>query len=577
MKHILYILTAVLCLGITACQRHTAYPPAMQQAEALMNTRPDSALLLLKSMADTLTMLPEEARMYHHLLTIQAKDKQYITHTGDSLINRIVAFYEESDDKDRLMMAYYYQGRVYRDMNDAPRALKAFRQAEKVKSPNIDLLTKVYSQMGYLFTYQGLYDEVIRVNKISINLFQSLKQENKAYFAYRDIARAYEAKEMKDSALFYYDKCYQTALANKDSVKLQNILGEQGRLYYNLGQADKAKGILTHLLYHSKQKDKSHINLTLGYIYSEQKLWDSAHFHFHQVLLSDNNYKQYYSHQNLVDIECAKGNYLQASRHAKEALAIKDEIDKVIQTEAVAKINSLYNYQHIEEENLELKLAEKQSDIVILILFSAVLILFVLFLLLLVRHQSMQERFRANKQKVEDLQEQTSDVILENQKKIDEIETNLKNDIEEKAEPEIQMVSMQLQQLKLRNQEIQLTIEQQKLALQTLKHTDVYKLFRRASLGESTKISDRHWVELQTEIKKVYPNFILHIKELYPKATNVEARICILSKLGMPQAHIANVMGYTRGGISLACERFHKKVFGIKCTAKEFAHFIEKI
>ena len=75
MKHILYILTVVFCLGITACQRHTVYPPAMQQAETLMNTRPDSALLLLESMADTLAMLPEEARMYHHLLTIQAKDK----------------------------------------------------------------------------------------------------------------------------------------------------------------------------------------------------------------------------------------------------------------------------------------------------------------------------------------------------------------------------------------------------------------------------------------------------------------------------------------------------------------------
>ena len=54
MKHILYILTVVFCLGITACQRHSAYPLAIQQAEALMDTRPDSALLLLESMADSL-------------------------------------------------------------------------------------------------------------------------------------------------------------------------------------------------------------------------------------------------------------------------------------------------------------------------------------------------------------------------------------------------------------------------------------------------------------------------------------------------------------------------------------------
>ena len=93
----------------------------MLQAEALMNTRPDSALTLLESIADTLAMLPEETRMYHQLLTIQAKDKLYITHTSDSLINRIVAFYEEYGNIDRLMMAYFYQGSTYRDMNDAPR------------------------------------------------------------------------------------------------------------------------------------------------------------------------------------------------------------------------------------------------------------------------------------------------------------------------------------------------------------------------------------------------------------------------------------------------------------------------
>ena len=83
-----------------------------------MNAHPDSALQLLQSMADSFTILPEEAQMYYHLLTIQAKDKQYITHTSDSLINSIVSFYEDYGDKERLMMAYFYQGSVYRDMND---------------------------------------------------------------------------------------------------------------------------------------------------------------------------------------------------------------------------------------------------------------------------------------------------------------------------------------------------------------------------------------------------------------------------------------------------------------------------
>ena len=203
MKPFVYITIWVfLLIGIPACQQHTDYPPAMQQAEKLMDARPDSALHLLQGMADTLTMLPDEAQMYYHLLTIQAKDKQYITHTSDSLINRIVSFYEDSGDKDRLMLAYYYQGSVYRDMNDAPRALKAFQQAVDLNVPNLDLLAKAYNQMGTLFMYQGLHDEVIRVNRKSIELYLLQGKRNRISYAQRDIARMYSAKKMADSALF---------------------------------------------------------------------------------------------------------------------------------------------------------------------------------------------------------------------------------------------------------------------------------------------------------------------------------------------------------------------------------------
>ena len=104
-----------------------------------MNARPDSALKMLQELEDSISIYPEETRMYWHLLTIQAKDKQYIVHTSDSLINSIVEFYERYGDKEKLMMAYYYQGSVYRDMNDAPRALKCFQKAIEINIPHNDL------------------------------------------------------------------------------------------------------------------------------------------------------------------------------------------------------------------------------------------------------------------------------------------------------------------------------------------------------------------------------------------------------------------------------------------------------
>lgn len=69
MKPFAYIAIWVfLLIAIPACQQHTDYPPAMQQAKKLMDTRPDSALHQLQGMADTLAMLSDEAQMYYHLL-----------------------------------------------------------------------------------------------------------------------------------------------------------------------------------------------------------------------------------------------------------------------------------------------------------------------------------------------------------------------------------------------------------------------------------------------------------------------------------------------------------------------------
>lgn len=203
----------------------------MLEAEKCMNTRPERALELLQYLEDSLSSLPEETQMYYHLLCIQAKDKQYITHTSDSLINRIVEFYENRDDTDKRMMAYYYQGSTYRDMNDAPRALKSYQQAIDISSPDNELLPKVYSQMGNLFAYQGLYDESIEVNRKQMNFYTKRGELNKTSFALRDIARMHDAKNQKDSALTYYKKACNTALTNRDSSIYYHILGGIWRIF----------------------------------------------------------------------------------------------------------------------------------------------------------------------------------------------------------------------------------------------------------------------------------------------------------------------------------------------------------
>ena len=578
MKTLISIILTIIIVFLASCTTSTTYPTAMQQAEECMNTRPDSALTLLGNISDSICQYPKEVQMYWHLLTIQAKDKQYIVHTSDSLINRIVEFYETNGDKSKLMLAYYYQGRVFRDMNDATRALKAFQKAEEQQVPDWDLLTKVYSQMGYLFAYQGLYDEAISVNRKSISIYNRSGKEYKTSYAWRDIARMYDMKRITDSALIYYQKACDIALTNKDTNRYYGILSELGGKFYEMGKHETAKRILLEMVQKPTFKNKSHIYSYLGNIYENNQQWDSAYYYRQKALETNNIHKKFDNYIGLGWIEKARGNEKQALHYLEKALWLNDSIQKITRTEEIAKINSLYNYQHTEAENNRLQLKQEQHEKMLLAAALIILTAAMLCVWLVISRQQERKKFKDNEEKLKQLHklaEQQNQTILEaNKEKIKELENTLQDNTQKKGELEKQMAHIQVELLKWQNQGIQLSINQKELAVKALTATDAYIRFRRVSLGEKIEIKASDWSELRSEINLTYPNFLTNLQELYPKMSLVETRICLLTKIGMPPAHIAKVLGYSRSSITTARDRLYKKIFGTDGTAEKFVDFI---
>lgn len=572
----LFILIIATCLP--GCTSHIPYPSTILQAESVMNTRPDSALLILREMMDTIHIYPKETQMYWHLLTIQARDKLYITHTSDSVINQIVKFYEECDDKNKLITAYYYQGSIYRDMNDVPKALKAFQKALDVNVPKHDLSIKAYNQMGSLFMRQGLYDEVIRVNRIAIELYTQQEKETKASYAWRDIARMYDMKGKMDSAFYYYKKAYHTALADKDSAKYYGILSESAEAYRKMGMIDSARQILSMSLKQPKIRNKAHIYMILGDVYEDLQCWDSAYYYRQKVLETNNIHKKFDNYIGLGWIEKARGNEKQALHYLEKALWLNDSIQKITRTEEIAKINSLYNYQHTEAENNRLQLKQEQHEKMLLAAALIILTAAMLCVWLVISRQQERKKFKDNEEKLKQLHklaEQQNQTILEaNKEKIKELENTLQDNTQQKGELEKQMAHIQVELLKWQNQGIQLSINQKELAVKALTATDAYIRFRRVSLGEKIEIKASDWSELRSEINLTYPNFLTNLQELYPKMSLVETRICLLTKIGMPPAHIAKVLGYSRSSITTARDRLYKKIFGMDGTAEKFVDFI---
>ena len=579
MKSYIYIwlLSVVLLVG---CTGQTSYPEAMKQAETCMDAHPDSALHLLSNYGDSVGALPEEAQMYYYLLTIQAKDKLYITHTDDSLINRIVQFYEEENRPERLILAYYYQGSVYRDMNDAPRALKAFQQVADINrdSAPSDLMARTYNQMGRLFAYQGLYDESLEANRQAARQFLLQGKKNRTSYAYRDMARMFDMKEQKDSALFYYQKAHSMAVEAGDSHRMYGILGEMASFYETkLNKADTAKTMLLQVLQNRKIRNNN-VYQSLGRIYEKKKQLDSAYYYWEKSLNVPNLFHQYYAHAGLFSLEIEKHNYPQAVKHIETALKLNDSIKKITQTEAIAKINSLYNYQHINKELEKEQQTNLKRKFIIYILGSVLFILSILTGLLFVYiKQRKVIAFQREQQLLllkEELYTRSTEALENNQRKIQSLKetlSQLKSEKENLATELLQQKNL----LEISNQKIITSQTERTLRENILKRTDIYQLFHKACHNSSNaKISEKEWQELQTAIDDAYPNFSQTLYSLYPKLTLMDLHICCSIKISLSVTEIASIVCRSKSAITASRIRLYKKLQGEEGTAEMFDKFI---
>ena len=101
---------------------------AMNRADSLMTSAPDSALALLDAI-DPATLRTDAARARHALLLSQALDKNYVDVTDDSLISIADDYYARTSDTRSQMLSLFYHGRVAYNAKDYPRALVLFTRS----------------------------------------------------------------------------------------------------------------------------------------------------------------------------------------------------------------------------------------------------------------------------------------------------------------------------------------------------------------------------------------------------------------------------------------------------------------
>lgn len=295
MKKQTIALIAILTALLTACTETTGYNTTLVQADSLMNLHPDSALNMLESIS-TDSLKTKADRAYHALLLTQARDKNYIVQTDDSLIQVAVRYYDTHENAPLQARAYYCWGSLYRDRNDYSQAIDKYTIALSHingRSENAELKASLYSNLGYLYYTQGLSTEADSICQRAELLAKS--QKDTASLCYTLSQRGMISLEQGKT---YYPKAeqqMQQALsigkAFSDSTILVPIYHSLSMLYSLMPKPGQA--LLYARLNYSGLKDTQHCYRTfllLGNAYFINGQYDSAGIFLQKILKAERYY-----------------------------------------------------------------------------------------------------------------------------------------------------------------------------------------------------------------------------------------------------------------------------------------------
>ena len=538
------------------------YPPTMVEAARLSEHEAARALPLLEALADSLDRLDEEGRVYYDLLRLRVNDKLNVRATSDTLIRRITAFYEAYGDPDKLMLAYYYRGRVCADLNDALQALHFYRKAVEVSGGKRQylLLSNIYSQMGEVLEYQNMYEEAIPAYQKAYEYTLLSGDSVTLSMPIRDIAGVYNEWVRNDSALIYFLRASEIAKNTNKEVYL-GIQEEIGSLYMDLKEYDKAFEYLNLSLKDSLDRDLTPTYYLLGKWYMLTGNLDSSFYYTKKSNTKEVFYKEIDVYRNLVTIERGRGHYREALDYWDEFLKCADSIQLANNSEEIRRIKALYDYNLREKENQRLTLANerKQTTIYRLLAVSLTLLLFMCggvgyYLNRRRRWRHQVERLNRDREK----QYENSQAHLErNLEEIALLGQRLDEALAQKDHLNAELIRLRKESLEATNLRIELLRSERVMLCESLCRSSLYVKFHTSG----ARITAEDWTSLRAELDRIY-DLTSRLYEICPQISDMELRICYLIKIQVKVRDMASILNRSVSGVSSVRGRLYTKITG---------------
>ena len=512
----------VLLLSLLSCGR-SRYIDTLDNIKRVGDSNPDTALLMLDSLAAGIRGESEYVRNKYELLKIRLCDKAYRPATSDVAIRNLMRYFGDKGSSLEKQEVFYYAGSVYRDLCDTPRALEYF-----LKSLDYAQSGMVYDTVMLRNTYSNLNDLYYNVQDYGNAALMARKElevcrllDSDRLIPYLHLCSSYIGLDSLSLASAANDSAFNIFRAS--SVHERNNDNLVYVLYYYSMLNNKRMASLCHTMIMKDSLICSGFlpSLFFAYYYDCVEKKDSAIAYCEKALeLSKSLEERYDATKLLFALNKSNGDDKTACRLAYSYMQLSDSLDFGKRQEKAAQINNQHKY-YIDKnrERMLNEQKEKYRRTLYLVSFIAIMLLCLGYVIHITRRNRQLNKILSLNVEIERVNSQEKDLRDELARKESELNEKM-----------------------AQNKTLVRLLHQSEL---TDKAEEVIESIRQVSNGEKT-MSQSDWDQLFTAVNALYPDFKEQMVNKCDALTEQQIQFCYLLRIGLSNVQIKNITNLSR-------------------------------
>lgn len=531
-RKIRFAIISLVFFVVASCGKNYTAHPIILEAERLLSTHPDSSRKLLLSIPLP-QALPEADRAawnlhYSHAMYKLLKEDSI----PDSLIHIAIKYYDGSGLDKYAGTAHYVAGcldqfhqRPQKALENYKKALTLLENTQEYNTRGLDALKIVY-----LYSEQDVIQEAKSYALKASRDFERSGNKNYLMYSYQITGDLYFHSDYPpDSSMQYYTKAARLAMELKDSAMLHFIQGKMGFVLYPI-EGKKAISLFREA-YKVDLRNQNLYNLYLSYTYAQLQMPDSATYFLRLAEKAKEGIKDSLAY--FVSGSYIKGvnrDYRSAYQDLKKAYFLNEKSYERKVKNQLYRIDKQYDLTEKQKENLELKVANQNKEL--LISATVILLLGACVFSLIIRNKSKRRQAKLET-KNKELQYEMEVRKLENKQKYDLLLSKLK-------------------------QKLALTLEFRRMQDHPTpieKQEEIMERIIRAVILHKTE-----WDYYVKEVDELSGNKLKAIQEKYKEVTKSDLIVVALLYLGINITDSCLLLGMTKETMYTRRKRIRKRL-----------------